>query len=91
MADALPQAIDNRPDVGCLPLLDKTRACLSSSFYSAGSCLAAGIKGFWAKPSSLLAPCPVYVGRRLNNLQKEGAWDPPRLKMKSALSKLRGV
>lgn len=39
----------------CLPLPDKTSACLSSSFYSTGGCLAAstrGAEGCRAEPSS---------------------------------------
>lgn len=56
MADALPQAIDNQPDVGCLPFIDKTRVCLSSSLYSAGSCLAAGIRDTEPSQAACLLP-----------------------------------
>lgn len=51
----------------CLPLPDKTSACLSSSFYSAGGYLTASIRGTqgcWAEPSSILTLCPISAGRR---------------------------
>lgn len=63
----------------CLPLPDKTSACLSSSFYPAGGYLAASIKGAegcWAEPSSTRALCSISAGRR-----EQAALSPGKVQM----------
>lgn len=65
----------------CLPFLDKTNACLSSSFYSVGGCLATSIRGpegCWAEPSSTLALCPISAGRR-----EQAVLSPGKVQMSS--------
>lgn len=59
----------------CLLPSDKTSACLSSSFYSAGGYLIAsvrGAEGCWAEPSSTLVLCPISAGRREETVLSPG-------------------